>query len=199
MDKNQAVIEKERYARADADSVAAKAIEAHNKAWGLNKDGGCEIPGRAVDEGVLTLPYLRVKVMKVYPDAKLPAYATEGAACFDIFALNEGVIPSGGSCLFGTGLGFEVPEAWVMKVYSRSGHGFKHGIRLANGTGIIDSDYRGELMVMLRNDGDTDFAVERGDRIAQAMLEPVKQVIFVEVAELTETARGAGGLGSTGK
>jgi dUTP pyrophosphatase len=97
-----------------------------------------------------------------------------------------------------TGLAFEIPEGYVMKVYSRSGHGFKNGIRLANGTGIIDSDYRGEVMVKMHNDGDTAVLITAGERIAQAMIEPIQQVSFEVVDELSDTARGSGGLGSTG-
>ena len=99
---------------------------------------------------------------------------------------------------FATDLAFEVPPGWVMKLYSRSGHGFKHGVRLANTTGIIDSDYRGHVPVMLTNDSGVAFYVAFGDRVAQAMLERVEQVEFEPVDVLSETVRGAGGFGSTG-
>ncbi len=99
---------------------------------------------------------------------------------------------------FRTGLAFEVPHGHVLKVFSRSGHGFKYGVRLANGTGIIDSDYRGELMVCLKNDGPEPMVVHHGDRITQAMLVPIPQVELIEVQELSDTERGAGGFGSTG-
>lgn len=85
-----------------------------------------------------------------------------------------------------------------MLIYSRSGHGFKHGVRLANAVGVIDSDYRGEVQVKLVNDGGMPFYVNKGDRIAQAMLVPVQQFQLAEVEDLSETARGAGGFGSTG-
>ena len=85
-----------------------------------------------------------------------------------------------------------------MLLFSRSGHGVRHGIRLANSVGVIDSDYRGEIIVGLRNDNWTRFDVRPGDRIAQALLVPVHEVELIQVAELSETVRGAGGLGSTG-
>lgn len=139
-----------------------------------------------------------VKIKRLHPDAILPVYATAGAACFDLHALGDGVVLPGRSAIFDVGFSVEVPPGYVMKVYSRSGHGFKHGIRLGNGTGIVDSDYRGELMVALRNDSDERFIVRKGDRIAQAMIEVSLPVEIVEVDELSTTERGAGGIGSTG-
>jgi dUTP pyrophosphatase len=151
---------------------------------------------------------IHLKVKKLHPEAKLPVRATEGAACFDICATVADTetgstswhhrIEPGGKAIVRTCLAFEVPPGWVLKVYSRSGHGFKNGVRLVNGTGIIDADYRGELMVGLHNDSEEAFFVATGDRIAQAMLERVEPVQFVEVDELSDTARGAGGFGSTG-
>lgn len=139
-----------------------------------------------------------LKVKRLDPKAQLPGYATLGAACFDIAALNVGFVSGGGYATFSTGLAFEVPEGHVMLIFSRSGHGFKNNVRLANCVGVIDSDYRGEVMVKLTNDSRQDMWVEPGDRIAQAMIVPVQQVTFTEVDELSETARGAGGFGSTG-
>jgi dUTP pyrophosphatase len=129
---------------------------------------------------------------------QIPKYQTAGAACFDIQTLGWGNIAPGTQKTFDTGLQYEIPEGHVMLVFSRSGHGAKSGVRLANGTGVIDSDYRGNLFVALRNDGDTDFHISSGDRIAQAMIVPLPLVTLVEVAELSETARGEGGMGSTG-
>jgi dUTP pyrophosphatase len=101
--------------------------------------------------------------------------------------------------VFATGLSFEIPEGHVMKVFSRSGHGFKQGLRLSNGTGIIDSDYRGELMVKLHNDGVKTAYIAAGERIAQGMIVPVEQAEFVFADSLSDTERGTGGLGSTGR
>ena len=129
----------------------------------------------------------------------MPAYATTGSACFDISAIDDRVdIRPGGSAVLRTGLAFEIPLNHVMMVYSRSGHGFKNGIRLSNSVGVIDSDYRGELMVKLHNDGPATFSINCGDRIAQAMIVPVSQVTFETVDELGATERGTGGFGSTG-
>lgn len=141
---------------------------------------------------------MQIKIKKLNENAITPAYATEGAACFDISASEYAHIKAGEQQVIGTGLSFEIPEGFVMMVYSRSGHGFKWGVRLGNGTGVIDSDYRGELKVCLRNDGAVGMFVEVGDRIAQAMIVPVPKVVFEEVEQLSETSRGSGGFGSTG-
>lgn len=150
-----------------------------------------------------------MKVKKLFPDAQLPAYATEGAACFDLHAYPEGWAPHhidngvridpGQAYTFRTGLSFEIPEGQAMLVFSRSGHGFNHGARLANAVGVIDSDYRQEVLVRIHVDGQhgPGLVVRPGDRIAQAMLLPARQIKFEEVDELSETKR-KGGFGSTG-
>lgn len=145
---------------------------------------------------------MQVKIKKVHPDAVIPAYATTGAACFDFTFIGKPLYDYLGNATLRTGLSFEIPEGFVMMVYSRSGHGFKYGVSLVNGTGVIDSDYRGEVMVKLHADGVDGQAfldtINPGERIAQAMIIPVPQVQFVE-GELSETERGNGGFGSTGK
>ncbi len=142
---------------------------------------------------------MKLKVKKLHPNALLPRYATDGAACFDLHTIESGeVAPCGGTFQFRTGLAFEVPVGHVMLIFSRSGHGFKNGISLVNCVGVIDSDYRGEVQVKLRNNSPLRFGFEPGDRIAQAMILPVP-VVELELAEdLTETQRGEGGFGSTG-
>lgn len=151
-----------------------------------------------------------LKVQRVTEDAKLPQYQTDGAACFDLHASGEGwhinalaygaTVRPGASQSFRTGLKFEVPAGHVMLIYSRSGHGFKNHVRLANCVGVIDSDYRGEVMVKLMADGKFgDLTVRPGDRIAQAMLVPLPFVRITEVAGLSETERGERGFGSTGQ
>lgn len=150
-------------------------------------------------------------IKKVHPDAQLPEYASDGAACFDLRAVdidqdgkNHGIILPFSAKTFRTGLAFEIPKGYAMMIYSRSGQGFgPHGARLSNCVGVIDSDYRGEVKVKLRVDdigGEANgpYTVKNGDRIAQAMLVPVPLVQFVEVSELSETARGQDGFGSTG-
>lgn len=141
---------------------------------------------------------MELKIKKMYADVRTPTYATEGAACFDIYSYSKGFIGYLEPEIFKTGLQFEVPKDHVMLVFSRSGHGFNHNVRLSNCVGVIDSDYRGELMVKLTKDMNDSYQIDKGDRIAQAMVIPVTQVKFVEVDELSETKRGENGLGSTG-
>lgn len=147
---------------------------------------------------------LQVQVQRLSPDVQMPEYATDGSACFDIHAYmpyNCQPITIWDSGIINTGLAFEVPEGHVMLVYSRSGQGFKHNVRLANCVAVIDSDYRGELMIKLTNDSPNNdyFEFKHGDRIAQAMIVPIPKVELLEVKELSNTARGTGGLGSTGQ
>lgn len=143
---------------------------------------------------------MKLKIKKDL-NAVTPKYATIGSACFDIFNTHPEPVRLEYSTgfIFPTGLYFEIPIGYVMLVFSRSGHGFKNNVRLANCTGIIDSDYRGELKVKLMNDGLDTFTIYPADRIAQGMLIPVQQVEFEEVTSLTDTVRGAGGFGSTGQ
>ena len=141
---------------------------------------------------------MKIKVKKLDPAAVLPTYATAGAACFDIRTIEAGKVPAYGVRRFRTGLAFEVPDGYVLKVYSRSGHGFNHGLRLSNIVGIIDSDYRGEVIICITNDSGFHFEFEAGDRIAQGMIDLAPQVELAEADSLSETARGAGGFGSTG-
>lgn len=128
----------------------------------------------------------------------IPKKATDGAACFDIQSADNTEIAPKNSGVVRTGLKFKIPAGYVMLVFSRSGHGFKNGVRLANSVGVIDSDYRGEVKVKLQNDGDETFSVRYGDRVAQAMLLPVPCVPMVASVVTEDTERGAGGFGSTG-
>ena len=145
---------------------------------------------------------MEIKIKRATNNVKIPTYGSASAAAFDISVYSpehlQEFIQSGNSAIFPTGLFFEVPEGFVLKVFSRSGHGFKSGVRLANCVGIIDSDYTGELMIKLINDGPDPFMVEHGDRIAQGIFEPVQRVSFVVAEEIKKTERGAKGLGSTG-
>lgn len=140
---------------------------------------------------------MQVKVKKLHQDAVLPVRATEGAAAFDLVALSA--IRDGLETVCRTGLSFEIPAGHAMFIYSRSGHGFSSATRLANCVGVIDSDYRGEVMVKLRHDNPMVAPfIEQGSRIAQAVIMPVPAVEFVLADELSDTSRGAGGFGSTG-
>ena len=132
--------------------------------------------------------------------AKLPLYKTSGAAGADICALLEKplVIESGKSVMIPTGLFFEIPEGYEVQIRPRSGLAAKNGVTVLNTPGTIDSDYRGEINVILINLGDKPFTVNNGDRIAQMLVAPVIQAEFSVVTSLDETERGAGGFGSTG-
>ena len=146
---------------------------------------------------------MHLKVKKLSPTATIPTYATDGAGCFDLYADLGGLGSSRHthhhSIVVSTGLAFEIPDGWVMQIFGRSGMAFKNDIRLANCTGIIDSDFRGDLKVKLRRDSVEDIGhINHGDRIAQGMLVRAEQVNFVECFELSETERGEHGLGSSG-
>ena len=128
----------------------------------------------------------------------LPAYATEGAAGMDVVSAEDVTIAPGARHPVATGLSVAIPQGYEIQVRPRSGLAFKHGITVPNTPGTIDSDYRGELKVLLINHGTEDFAIARGDRVAQLVLAPVTQAAWAEVEELDATARGEGGCGSTG-
>lgn len=130
----------------------------------------------------------------------LPAYETAGAAGMDVRAAVEAplTLAPGAIALVPTGLVLEVPEGFEMQVRPRSGLAARHGVTLPNSPATIDSDYRGEVRVIMQNLGAEPFVVERGARIAQMVLQRVPRVEWVEVEELTDTARGAGGFGHTG-
>lgn len=135
-------------------------------------------------------------------DMDLPSYETSGAAGMDVrAAVAEDApltIPPGKRVLVPTGFIFEIPDGFEMQVRPRSGLAFKHGITCLNTPGTIDSDYRGEVKVLLINLGEENFVITRGMRIAQLVVAPVTQARIAEIAEVTATARGSGGFGSTG-
>jgi dUTP pyrophosphatase len=156
-----------------------------------------------------------IKIQKLYPDAQLPTYATDGSAAFDLYAhsingdtdrLGDRMQPHK-AITIGTGLAIQLPADHVMLIFSRSGHGFRGGVRLTNCVGVIDADYTGEVMVQLTadlrhfdQDQDSGGAmwIHIGDRIAQAIVMPRPRVTFELVDQLTTTTRAAGGFGSTG-
>ena len=143
---------------------------------------------------------MKVNVKRLYDSAILPTYATDGSGCFDIYTMFNGDTDYNEPHTYSTGLAFEIPENHVMLVFSRSGHGFKNDVRLSNCVGVIDSDYRGELKVKLTCDKiGWGLEVNAGERIAQGMVIPIQKVQFEEVSELSETERGVGGFGSSGK
>ena len=128
----------------------------------------------------------------------LPKYATAGAAGMDVLSAEEVTLAPGARHAVATGLSVAIPPGYEIQVRPRSGLALKHGIGVPNTPGTIDSDYRGELKVILINHGAEAFPVNRGDRIAQLVLAPVTLAEWDDVAELDDTERGAGGFGSTG-
>jgi dUTP pyrophosphatase len=141
-----------------------------------------------------------VEVMRLPHGAglPLPAYATLGAAGMDVVSAEDVTLAPGARHAVATGLALAIPAGFEIQVRPRSGLALKHGITVPNTPGTIDSDYRGELKVILINLGDEPFAIARGDRVAQLVLAPVVQAAWSEVEELDATERGAGGFGSTG-
>ena len=142
-----------------------------------------------------------LKLKKVRPEAQLPQRQTEGAAGYDLCACLEApvTLEPGEGFPFSTGFAAEIPQGLVGLVFCRSGLGVKYGVSLPNCVGVIDSDYRGELIVPLRNFGDKPYTVHPGERIAQLVLLPVFLLPVEEVEELSQTQRGEGGFGSTGR
>jgi dUTP pyrophosphatase len=143
---------------------------------------------------------VEVKIKKISPNAVLPTYGTENAAGADLSACLFApiTIDPGQTFVVKTGLTMEIPEGYVGLIYARSGLATKRGLAPANKVGVIDSDYRGEIMVALYNQSELPQKIEPGERIAQLVIAPYLQGIFNEVDELSDTTRGAGGFGSTG-
>ena len=143
-----------------------------------------------------------VKYKKLDARAVVPQYATPGAAAADLCAVLDTPLPLAPMqrALVPTGLAIELPgPACVALVYARSGLSIKYGLCMANGVGVIDSDYRGELRVPMVNLSNEPYTIQPGERVAQLCIAPVWQAAFAPADELTDTARGAGGFGSTGK
>lgn len=142
---------------------------------------------------------IEIKVAAL-PGASLPVYKTDGSSGADVCAfLPEPVtLEKGSRALIPTGLRFDIPKTYEIQVRPRSGLALRNGITVLNAPGTIDSDYRGELKVILANFGDGDFTINNGDRIAQIVLCRVDRAGFVPSRSISETARGAGGFGSTG-
>ena len=144
---------------------------------------------------------IKVLIKKLNPKAELPKYKTEGSSGMDLMALIENpiTIKSQNSALIPTGLSIAIPEDTEVQIRPRSGLAAKSSISVLNTPGTIDSDYRGEIKIILFNHGEEEFTVNNKDRIAQMILMPVLKADFEEVEELPKTIRGSGGFGSTGK
>ena len=144
---------------------------------------------------------MTLKIQRLTPTAALPERATGQSAGLDLRAdIGQAVtLPPGGASVFPTGLAIALPGRTVGLIFGRSGLGIKHGIAPSNAVGVIDADYRGEIRVGLTNHSDKPYTIEPGERIAQLVVTPVLLPEIAEVASLDETARGAGGFGSTGR
>ena len=145
---------------------------------------------------------MELKIKKLRDNARIPKRATDGAAGMDLYAcIDESItLDPGQLAIIPTGIAIELPDnTCAAFLYARSGLGVKHGICLSNGVGVIDSDYRGEVCAGLCNVSDKPYVIAPGERIAQMVIAPVFTPDVVEVSELSDTQRGAGGFGSTGK
>ena len=151
---------------------------------------------------------MNINICKLHPAAIVPAYATEGAACFDLYAATVNgfehrgdVVYRGHTVIVDTGLAFDVPPGWMLKIHPRSGLKFTHGVEAFSG--VIDSDFRGSVCVLLEAEDDRDesppLRINPGDRVAQASLVPAPRVTFTVVEQLSLTERGAGGFGHSGR
>ena len=142
-----------------------------------------------------------VKIKKLHENAKVPTYCSAFAAGADLCACTDVpvTIPAHATVLIRTGLALEIPEGYAGLIYARSGLASKRGLAPANKVGVVDADYRGEVMVALHNHSDVDQTVEAGERIAQLVVTPFLAVDFEETDTLSDTVRGVGGFGSTGR
>lgn len=147
--------------------------------------------------------YMNINFKRLNQRAVIPAYASKNAAGLDLNALVQNgakaqKIPAGETFKFGTGIAVEIPSGYFGAIFARSGIATKHGLRPANCVGVIDSDYRGEIIVPLHNDSDKSKTIRDGDRIAQMVIMPYLSAELIEVKELNGTERNMGGFGSTG-
>ena len=145
---------------------------------------------------------MQIKIRKLNPNARIPTRGSEQAAGYDIYACLDtqtATIPAHKTVKVSTGISMAIPEGYFGAIFARSGLASKQGLRPANCVGVIDSDYRGELMIMLHNDTDEPKTIENGDRVGQLVILPYMTIDFEEADSLDETQRGAGGFGSSGK
>ena len=140
-----------------------------------------------------------LKIKRLHESAVVPTKGSAEAAGLDLYSLQDATIGPGETCMISSGISVEIPKGYFGGVYPRSGLSCKSGIRLANSVGVIDSDYRGAIGLPLHYDSDEDYFVKKGDRVAQLVIQPYLNCVPVEVPELTNTARGNDGFGSTGK
>ena len=142
---------------------------------------------------------INVKIFRESPNIAIPEYATPGSAGIDLCSTMYCMIKPGEQALIPTGIKLAIPEGYEAQIRPRSGLALNKKITIPNSPGTIDSDYRGEILVLLKNEGEDPFTLRFGDRIAQMVFVPVVQAKFEEVKALDETKRGSGGFGSTGR
>ena len=143
---------------------------------------------------------MKINIKRLTEDAKLPHRGTEYAAGYDLYsALPKTVVFPHSTTKVSTGIAMEIPEGYFGAIFARSGLATKQGLRPANCVGVVDADYRGEIIVALHNDTDVKQEIAAGERVAQLVIMPFLPVEFTEVENLSETVRGEGGFGSTGK
>lgn len=144
---------------------------------------------------------MKIKIKRITKTAKIPTRGSEYAAGYDLYAdLSEPMtVHPGQTVKIRTGLAMEIPHGYFGAVYARSGLAVREGLRPANCTAVIDEDYRGEWIIILRNDSDQDRTVEPGERVAQLVIQKYYPIEFEETDQLSETERGGGGFGSTGR
>ncbi|RDU74194.1 dUTP diphosphatase [Helicobacter anseris] len=141
---------------------------------------------------------MKVKIKKLHKDAIVPQYQTQGSAGFDLHAIEKCVLKAGSIALIKTGLAMEIDSGFELQIRPRSGLALKNQITVLNSPGTIDSDYRGEIMVILCNYSNQDFDIKEGDRIAQGVIAKYERADFEVCAQLSDTQRGSGGFGSSG-
>lgn len=144
------------------------------------------------------MPYF-VNIKRSHPDAVIPQYKTDGASGVDLVSVETRVIYPGLVALIDVGFSIELPNGYEMQIRPRSGLAAKHAVTVLNAPGTIDSDYRGPVKVILINHGSEAFVVEKGDRVAQMVLQKVEQAFFIDQDKLGTTEREEGGFGSTGR
>jgi dUTP pyrophosphatase len=140
---------------------------------------------------------MKLKIKKLHTDAKVPNYAHYDDAGFDLFSVENIILKAGMRAMIPTGIAMEIPEGYVGLVWDKSGLAMKHGIKTIGG--VVDSAYRGEVIIGVMNLGKEDYTFEKGHKVAQMIIQKKEFVDFEEVSELSDTKRGAGGFGSTGR
>lgn len=140
---------------------------------------------------------MKIRIKKIHPDAKTPRYAHDGDAGMDVFACEKTRVPAGGRAMVPTGIAMEIPKGYVGLVWDKSGLAMKKGLKTIGG--VIDAGYRGEILIGIANMTRDDYVFEKGDKVAQILIQKVEAPELEEAEELSDTARGAGGFGSTGK